>query len=136
MKKLLTLITLLFCFSQPALAAKWDTLTERTVTYKADTDRVLINPYKRDLQQVRLKSKQGMINMDSITLHFRDGSKIVEDNLGTLFRGQTSRSINVPRRQARNLVMITFKYKAIGNRKTDNIGLTNRGIVEIQGKRR
>ncbi len=135
MKRLFVLIAFLFCFSQPALAAKWEHLAERTVTYKNDTDRIVINPYKKDLREVRIHSKQGMINMESVTLHFIDGSKEKTDNLGTLLRGQTSRAIPVPRRQAKNLAMITFKYKAVGNKKTDNIGLTNRGIVEIQGRR-
>ena len=134
MRALLVFFAFVLSFSQPALAAKWEPLTERHVTYREDTDRVYINRLNRDIRQVRLKSKQGIINMDSITLHFRDGSTIVTDNLGILRKGHTSRAINVPRRQARNLRLITFKYNAVGNQNSAAAGITKRGIVEIQTK--
>lgn len=136
MKRLFVFLALIMTFSQPALAKDWEHLTERRVTYREDTDRVVINRHNRDIRQVRLKSKQGIINMESITLHFRDGSKIVTDDLGVLLKGKTSRSIAVPRKQARNLRLITFKYKSVGNQKTDVAGITKRGIVEIQTRRR
>ncbi|KHT63449.1 hypothetical protein RJ45_11550 [Photobacterium gaetbulicola] len=136
MRSLLLLFTLILTFSQPAFAKDWEHLAERRVTYREDTDRVNINRHNRDIRQVRLKSKQGIINMESITLHFRDGSQIVTDDLGILLKGKTSRAISVPLHQARNLRQITFKYKSVGNKKTDLAGMTKRGIVEIQTKRR
>ncbi|WP_413110583.1 hypothetical protein [Thaumasiovibrio sp. DFM-14] len=136
MRVLFVIFSLLLSFSQPAFAAEWEHLAERRVNYSEDTDRVYINKNNRDIRQVRLKSKQGIINMDSITLHFKDGSSIVTDDLGVLLKGKTSRAIPVPRRQARNLRLITFKYKAVGNKKTGATGLTQRGIVEIQTKRK
>ncbi|MGF1735053.1 hypothetical protein [Photobacterium satsumensis] len=136
MKYLFVFVAVLLTFTQPAFAKDWEKLTERRVTYREDTDRVNINRHNRDIRQVRLKSKQGIINMDSITLHFRDGSKIVTDDLGILFKGKTSRAIPVPRHQARNLRHITFKYKSVGNQNTQQAGITKRGIVEIQTRRR
>ena len=136
MRVLLTFFVIALTFSQPAFAKGWEHLTERRVTYKEDTDRVNINWFNRDIHQIRLKSKQGIINMDSITLHFRDGSKQVTNDLGILLKGKTSRAITVPRHQSRNLRRVTFKYKSIGNQKTDIAGITKRGVVEIQAKRR
>ncbi|MBY5947360.1 hypothetical protein [Photobacterium rosenbergii] len=136
MRVLLTFFVIALTFSQPAFAKGWEHLAERRVTYKEDTDRVNINWFNRDIHQIRLKSKQGIINMDSITLHFRDGSKQVTNDLGILLKGKTSRAINVPRHQSRNLRRVTFKYKSVGNQKTDIAGITKRGIVEIQAKRR
>ena len=131
--KFLIVPALIFGFvcSVNAYAGQWSQISEKTVSYKTETDTVTPKKTEKQVSHIKMKCIQGTVNLHKIVLIMADGSKKEVDNLGILTKGLSSRSISVPKGELKS---IELTYDSVGSQTLGVVGVSKKGKLQILGQ--
>ncbi|WP_423840897.1 hypothetical protein ONE56_14395 [Vibrio mytili] len=140
--KLLKLITLCLLiavasFQSIASDSDWNTIADKTVSFKSETDTVNpLSPFaKTRFSHIKIKCTQGTVNLKSIKVIMSNGKEKTFDSLGVLTKGMSSRSLSLPTKDDAKIDKIELGYESVGNTALQVAGVTKKAKVEILGKK-
>ncbi|HYF30911.1 MAG TPA: hypothetical protein VD993_07315 [Chitinophagaceae bacterium] len=75
---------------------KWAKLGDRTVNYTVDHSEMVVEGIEKELNAVRVKVKQGAINLHRCVVHYKGGQTQDIDILNSIPAGNESKVIELP----------------------------------------
>ncbi|WP_224485425.1 hypothetical protein [Robertkochia aurantiaca] len=124
---------LLFLLAVPAVQAQdgnWKKLAEKSVAFKAETDKVSLTGNERSANWIKIKCIQGAVQIREVTINMEGGeSKTFEPTAGLLSKGMATVPFQVPGKKDEKVKSIEMKYDSKGSMVTNK-----RAKVEILGK--
>ncbi|MCH1926082.1 hypothetical protein L9G74_13945 [Shewanella sp. C32] len=135
----ITLAAMTTLFSLHAVAGDkdWEKIADKKVSFQAETDTVKpLSPFADShFSQLKIKCTQGTVNLKKIKVHMSDGNTKEFDSLGTLTKGMSSRSLNLPDKDGAKLQKLELTYESMGSAALNVAGVTKHAEVEILAKK-
>jgi len=109
----------------------WILLAEKTVAYKAETDKVNMWTKPQKLSKIKLKCVQGTVKLKNIRVEMSDGTKkdFNPKGTGVFTKGMSSFAYQLPGKDLK-LKSLEIDYDSAGN-----MVVSKRAKVEIWGKK-
>ena len=126
-------ILLLFVMVIPAVHAqdgKWKKLADKSVAFKAETDRVNLSGDERHANWIKIKCTQGAVQIKEVTIIMEGGEKkSFKPTPSLLNKGMATAPFKVPGKRDDKVKAIEMKYDSKGS-----IVTNKRAKVDILGK--
>ena len=126
-------ILLLFVMTIPVMQAqneKWTKLADKSVAFRAETDRVNLKGDERHANWIKIKCTQGAVQIKEITIIMEGGEKkSYKPAAGLLNKGMATAPFKVPGKRDDKVKAIEMKYDSKGS-----IVTNKRAKVDILGK--
>lgn len=134
-KKILLVVVLfvssLFGFNNLQAQDNWIVIATKTVSYKADTDRISPSGKEQNVSKIKIKCTQGTLKLKKVHVEMKDGTKKSYNAKGTgvISKGMSSLSFDLPGK-TNNLKHVELEYDSVGN-----VVVTKRAKIELLGKK-
>lgn len=132
--KLFSVIFLMLSLVHVALAqdddGKWVVIAEKTVSFKAETDKITPRGNEQKVDRIKVKCLEGTLSLKSVRVEMSDGESEEYDpkGVGLLTKGMSSFSFKLPGKDNK-LKSIEIDYDSKGN-----LIIGSRAKVEVLGR--
>ncbi|PKH62860.1 hypothetical protein CXF83_09890 [Shewanella sp. Choline-02u-19] len=138
LRTILSIVALtLFC-SFNTVASEWTKIATKTVNYKSEFDKVepILFIKSQNFSHIKLKCIKGIVNIENLTITMSDGSTKKLETLGVLMKGISTRPFLLPDDENVKFKSLEMNYKSIGSVKTNLLGISKKGKIEVWAKKR